>query len=204
MQSLFRTVLGANFDRLAPALKLHYDVAPGETVLVQGEMDCWNRFEWARPLIPFSPKNGRAVPVVVRNQTILPKVVNLREDVPCFEWHREFFYPSGTQLSYTLTQADPRNKPGCVLDMFNQPPNIGVTLHVEVSTDGRTLTQTARGAQYAIFGSRRVALPGLFNIHTMAIERALDEVQVQTEVVISHPLFGRLFGYSGTLRVNRV
>ena len=198
MQSLFRTVLASEFDRLAPVLKLHYDIAPGETVLVQGNLDCWNRLAWARAFIPFSPKNGKDVPVVVRNRTLL------QNNQPCFEWQREFHYASGTQLSYTLTHADPRSGSSCVLDQFNQPPNIGVTLHVEVSSDGRTLTQTSQGAQYAIFGSRRVALPSLFNIHTVAVERAVSETQVQTEVVIRHALFGALFGYSGTLRVNRV
>ena len=195
MHSLFRSVLGAQFDRLAPVLKRHYDIGPEQTVTVQGNMDCWNRFEWARVFIPFSPKNGQAVPVVVRNRTLL------QANQPCFEWHREFHYPSGTQLNYTLTRTDPRNCPGCVLDMFNQPPNIGVTLKLEMSDDGRTLTQTARGAQYAILGNRFIALPGLFNINTVAIERALDERHVHTEVVISHPLFGRLFGYSGDLEV---
>ena len=195
MQSLFRTALASEFHRLASVLKLHYDIAPDETVLVQGDIDCWNRFEWARLFIPFSPKNGKAVPVVVHNRTLV------QDSQPCFEWRREFFYPSGTQLSYTLTRTDPRGGPACVLDMFNQPPNIGVTLKLEVSADGRTLTQTAQGAQYAIFGSKRLVLPSLFNIHTVAIERAVDESHVFTDVTISHPIFGKLFGYGGVLEV---
>ncbi|NJM39830.1 MAG: DUF4166 domain-containing protein [Anaerolineae bacterium] len=200
MQSLFRVVLGLDFERLAPALRRHYDVAPDETVLVQGEMDCWNRFAWARLLIPFAPKNGKAVPVRVRNRALI------QNNAPCFEWHREFRYPSGTQTTYTLTKTDPRSSPACVLDTFNQPPNIGVTLKLSVSEDGKTLMQTAAGAQYALVGGKLIALPSLFNIHTVAIERAIDssEERVFTEVVISHPLFGRLFGYSGTLSVKRV
>jgi hypothetical protein len=160
-------------------------------------MDCWNRTEWARLLMPFAPKNGKAVPVVVRNRTLA------QNNQPCFEWQREFRFPSGAQRTYTLTCADPCGKPACVLDQFNQPPNIGVTLRVEVSEDGRTLTQRSTGQQYAIFGGTRLALPGLFNLQTVAIERAMDESHVQTEVVISHPLFGRLFGYNGILEVRQ-
>jgi hypothetical protein len=198
MQSLFRAVLGLDFERLAPALRRHYDVAPNETVLMQGEMDCWNRFEWVRVLIPFAPKNGADVPVMVRNRTLS------QDNQPCFEMHREFGYPSGTQVSYTLTRADPRSGLACVLDTFNQPPNIGMTQKLSVSEDGKTLTQTAAGVQYAIFGSKLVALPGLFNIRAVATERAIDDENVFVEVIISHALFGRLFGYCGTLSIKRV
>jgi hypothetical protein len=88
-----------------------------------------------------------------------------------------------------------------VLDTFNQPPNIGVTLALEVIEAGLALKQTTAGPQYAIRNGKLAKLPGLFNIHSTAIERAVDERTIETDVVVSHPIFGRMFGYSGRLMV---
>lgn len=194
-QSLFRLVLGEAFDRLAPVLRRHYDLAPGQEVVIQGLMRAWNRFAWARALAPFMPIPAEQVPVYVRNCGIVDR------DEVCYEWHREFCYPSGVVVSYTLTRPARDGLPARVLDTFNQPPNIGITLALEVSPDGQSLRQTTVGPQFAIRGGRCTALPGLFHIRSVAVERAVDERTIYTEVVVSHPVFGRMFGYSGTLSV---
>jgi hypothetical protein len=197
--SLFRAVLGDAFDRLAPVLRRHYDLAPGQEVIVRGPMDAWNNFAFARALIPFMPVPGKAVPVVVRNRGLLDG------GEVCYEWVREFSNPNGTAVSYTLTRPAPISATApSVLDTFNQPPNIGVTLALEVIEAGRALKQTTAGPQYAIRNGKNgklTKLPGLFSIHSTAIERAVDDRTIQTDVVVSHPIFGRLFGYSGRLMV---
>lgn len=197
---LFRSALGETFDHLAPVLRRHYDLAPGHEVAVQGAMDAWNRLAWARAFASFMPVPGKNVPVFVRNRGLVD-----RGEV-CYEWDREFRNRSGISHSYTLTRPAPIAKAGqatlpCVLDTFNQPANIGVTLALEVSVDGQSLKQMTVGPQYAIRGEKYVSLPGLFHIRSVAIERALDDRTIQTEVVVSHPLFGNMFGYSGVLTV---
>jgi hypothetical protein len=87
----------------------------------------------------------------------------------------------------------------CVLDTFNQPPNIGVTLGLEILEDGKALKQVNAGPQYALNNGRRIALPTPFQVNSIAIERAMDDRTIHTEVVISHAIFGKLFGYSGTM-----
>ena len=194
--SLFRLILGADIDRLAPVLKRHYDVAPGEEIIVHGPMDVWNRVPWLRSAISFMPAPGKAIPVHVRSVGVL------RGGQPCFEWFREFRYASGTQVSYTLTGAPPGTQVvPCVMDMINQPPNIGVVQRLMISDDGRTLKQVTYGPQYAIAGARFLPLPTPFHISSIAIERAVDERTIHTEVTISHWLLGRMFGYGGTLTV---
>ncbi|GIV84670.1 MAG: hypothetical protein KatS3mg052_1677 [Candidatus Roseilinea sp.] len=193
--SLFRLALGEAFDRLAPALQRHYDLAPGQQAVIQGPMRAWNRFAWARALAPFMPIPADQVPVYVRNRGLVDR------DEVCYEWHREFRYPSGTVVGYTLTRPARDGLPARVLDTFNQPPNIGITLALEVSRDGRSLRQTTVGPQFVIRNGRYAALPGLFHIRSVAVERAVDERTIHTEVVVSHPVFGRMFGYSGTLSV---
>lgn len=194
-QSLFRLALGEAFDRLAPALRRHYDLAPGQEVIIQGRMRVWNRFAWARALAPFMPIPAEQAPVYVRNRGMVDR------DEVCYEWHREFRYPSGVVVSYTLTRPARDGLPACVLDTFNRPPNIGITLALEVSPDGQSLRQMTAGPQFAIRSGRYTALPRLFHIRSVAVERAVDERTIHTEVVVSHPVFGRMFGYSGTLSV---
>lgn len=195
-QSLFRLALGEAFDRLAPVLQRHYDLAPGQEVIVQGPMRAWNRFAWARALAPFMPLPADQVPVYVRNRGLVDR------GQVCYEWQREFRYPGGTIVSYTLTRPARDGLPAHVLDTFNRPPNVGITLALEVSPDGQALRQTTAGPQFLIRGERSAALPGPFHIRSVAVEHAIDAHTIHTEVVISHPLFGRMFGYSGTLSVS--
>ncbi|MDW8395338.1 MAG: DUF4166 domain-containing protein, partial [Anaerolineae bacterium] len=195
--SLFRAVLGADFERLAPVLQRHYDLSLGQTATLSGTMQTWARFAWMRLFIPFMPKNAQDVPVVVRNAG----VCNARGDI-CFEWRREFRYPSGTQRSDTLTQPAPawaQKFGACVMDVFPQPAPIGIVLALEVSEDGQSLTQRAPGPQFLLVGQRLVWLPPFARLQVHALERALDAQRIYTEVTIRHPLLGDLFGYRGEL-----
>lgn len=107
-QSLFRSALGEAFDRLAPVLKRHYDLAPEQEAIVQGPMRAWNRFAWARAFAPFMPIPAERVQVCVRNRGLMD-----RGEV-CYEWQREFRYPNGVVLSYTLTRpARVARRPAC-------------------------------------------------------------------------------------------
>ncbi len=197
--SLFRLILGTEIDRLAPALKRHYDVALGQQVIVEGPMDAWTRVPWLRSFIPFMPLPGKAVPVHVRSVGVMDR------GEPCFAWYREFRNPTGTSLSYTLTRTPPGSHiVPCVMDTFNQPPNIGVVQRLFISDDGRALKQVTFGPQYAIFGRRLFRLPAPFHIHSLAVERALDDDKIHTDVSIRHWLLGPMFGYSGTLNVGPI
>jgi hypothetical protein len=194
--SPYRSALGTRFDTLAPALKRHCDLAAGQRIQIDGTMSAWNRYPWLRAVIPFMPLPAKDIRVIVDH---LGRIDN---GELCYESTRAFHNPGGVQYSYTLTRPAPaRNGQACVLDTFNDPPNIAVTLALTVLEGGRVLQQVNHGPQFALFGARRLALPGLMHVHSIAIERALDEDTIQTEVVIRHPLLGRMFGYSGVLKL---
>lgn len=198
-QSLFHYVLAGQIDQLAPALRRHYDLPPGREVLVEGVMDAWNRLPWARPFAPFMPVPGQGQRVRVRNRGLLDA-----GGLPCYEWAREFHTSAGLATSYTLTKPTPRTMPfRSVLDCFNQPQTIGITLEVQIADEGQTLLMRSRGPQYLILGSMFAPLPRLFTVDTVAVERAVpgSDDRVSTVVVISHPLLGKLFGYHGALTV---
>jgi hypothetical protein len=195
MSSLFRTALGGDFDQLALVLQRHYDLALGQQVVVEGTMETWNRLPWARALAPFMPIPAERVSVRVLNRGVMDA------SELCYEWQREFRYPTCTLTSYTLTRPDRAGQPARVLDTFNRPANIGLTLALTVRDAGQALIQTTVGPQYLIRGERYLPLPRFLHIYSLAEERALDEDRIYTEVTVSHPLFGRLFGYRGELRV---
>lgn len=196
---MFRYVLAGQLDRLAPLLRRHYDVPPGHEVLVEGVMDAWNRLPWARPFAQFMSVPGQDQRVRVRNRGVLDAA-----GLSCYEWMRKFHTPAGLATSYTLTKPTPRTMPfRSVLDCFNQPQTIGLTLEVEVANAGQTLLMRSRGPQFLMAGATLVPLSDLFAVNSVVIERAVSgsDDRVATVVVISHPLPGKLFGYHGTLTV---
>lgn len=194
--SLFRAALGDRFDALAPALRRHYDLAPGQRVSVTGRMEAWSRYPWLRAFIPIMPKPGAAVPVTVLNSGMLDG------GEVCYEWKREFGYASGPAHSYTLTRpAVSDGGAQCVLDTFNQPANIAVTLRLDVLEGGAVLQQRTAGPQFALAGTRRWRLFGPFQIQSVAVERALSDDRIYTDVTVSHVLLGPMFGYRGELTV---
>lgn len=192
----FRAALGAQFDRLAPVLRRHYDLGPDQRTVIRGRMRAWSRFPWLRAALPFMPIPSDSIDVVVHNRGLLDR------GELCYEWVRHFNYAhlGRTLESYTLTR--PTSAPARVLDTFNRPANIAVTLGLEVLEGGSVLRQMNVGSQFALFGARRLALPALFHVQTTATERALDDHTVRTEVVISQRFLGPMFGYSGDLVVD--
>ncbi len=197
--SLFRSVLGREFEQLAPVLQRHYDLQVGQEVIVSGEMKSWTRYPFLRPLIPIMPMNSQRVPVQVHNigvRTALGQVG--------FKWLREFRFPSGTLYSETLTQPVIGAKADApyIRDVFAQPP-AEITLRLSVEEAGRALRQVTDGPQYALLGPLHVPLPGPFRLNSIALERALDDAHVYTEVTISHRRLGPMFGYSGELSIER-
>ncbi|MCX6018577.1 MAG: DUF4166 domain-containing protein [Chloroflexi bacterium] len=189
----FRAALGADFEQLAPVLRRHYDLAPGAALTIRGRMRAWSRFPWLRLFLPFMPIPAESVDVTVHNRGVLD------HGEVCYEWVRLFSYQGRTLESYTLTRSAPGS--ACVLDTFNRPANIGMTLGLSVAEGGMALQQENAGPQFAIFGARRLALPSFLHVQTTATERALDAVTIRTEVVIRQRFLGPLFGYEGELEV---
>jgi hypothetical protein len=193
--SPYHAALGARFESLAPVLKRHCDLREGQTARIEGRMDAWNRYPFLRLFIPFMPIAAKDIRVVVEHRGLIDR------GELCYESMRAFHNPGGIAYSYTLTRPLSGTASPCVFDTFNQPPNIGVTLGLEINDSGREFRQFTVGPQFALFGERRLRLPGFANIRSVATERAIDDETIHTDVVIEHPLLGRMFGYAGTLKL---
>ena len=79
----FRAALGAEFDHLAPVLRGHYDLGPGDEIVIRGRMRAWSRFPWLRLFLPFMPIPAESIDVVVRNRGVLPWFSASAKVVPC-------------------------------------------------------------------------------------------------------------------------
>ncbi len=193
--SPFRLALGDRFDSLAPALRRHYGLGAGDMLVISGEMRAWNQLAFVQRLLSFTPLPGERIPVRVEH-----RLVQDADGVWGMAWARAFAHPLRPFGSYTLTK--PSRRPGpYVVDFFNQPATVGLTLRLDVEEDGRVLRMTSDGPQYAVLGRRRLPLPPGARLRVDGLERALDDGGLETEIAISHPVFGRLFGYSGITRI---
>ncbi|MEO6060552.1 MAG: DUF4166 domain-containing protein [Thermoflexales bacterium] len=193
--SPFRAALGADFDTLAPELRRHYDLSVGQTLVIEGAMSAWNRLAFAQRLLSFMPVPGDGIPVRVGH-----RLIEDTDGAWGLEWRRRFDHPLRTFGSYTLTK--PARRPGpYVIDFFNQPATFGLTLRLDIEEGGRALRMTSDGSQYAVLGRRLLPLPPGARLRVDALERVLDDGGLASEIGIRHPLFGRLFGYSGITRI---
>ncbi len=193
--SPFRVALGADFDRLAPELRWHYDLSVGQVLVIEGTMTAWNRLAFAQRLLSFMPVPGEGIPVRVEH-----RLVEDADGAWGLEWRRRFAHPRRPFGSYTLTKSARRPGP-YVIDFFNQPATVGLTLRLDIEDGGRALRMTSDGPQYAVLGRRLLPLPPGARLRVDALERVLDDGGLASEIAIRHPLFGRLFGYSGITRI---
>lgn len=193
--SPFRIALGERFNTLAPELQRHYDPPLGATVIITGEMRAWNRLAFAQRLLAFTPLPGDAIPV-----RVIHRLAQAPDGGWGLEWERAFAHPRRPFGSYTLTTVARRPGP-YVIDFFNRPATVGLTLRLDVEAAGRALRMTSDGPQYAVAGRRLLPLPPGMRLRVDGLERVLADGALETEIVIRHPLFGRLFGYGGVTRL---
>ena len=198
--SLYRSVLGAEFEKLTPVLQRHYDVEPGRTVILEGVMDAWNRFPMLRLAIPFLPRQQKNVPV-----TATLRGVRDHKGRVCLEWVREFRYVSGVLKSTSLHQPPPRPLVvPSILESFVQRyrPKVGLTLMIDPSAEGNALATVSVGPQYLIGGLRMWKLPGAAHLQVDGAEHTIGGDEIYSEVTVRHPILGRVFGYSGRLKIH--
>ncbi len=197
MLSLFRSVLGAQIDSLAPVLRHHYDVMPGERTESVGELETWNRLPFLRHLIPFLPSNQKRVEVRLINIGAQDK-----RGRATLEWHREFKYPDRSVRMVTINQTAPTQLAcPCVLDRTVPPrgPGSAVTMMLEPSADHEALAQVAIGPQYLALAGRLFPQPWMARSKVEAVEHAIDLHNYYVDIAVSHPIFGRIFGYRGRM-----
>ena len=184
MKSPMQQALGADWERLPPALRAHYRCGP---TIDTGHLD----IEYPRLMQPLMSvlyavgalvnRRGRNVPTVVEK-----RVVGERQ-----YWRRKIAYPSGKVIHFNSSWIYAGQ--GQVIEFVN--PVLG--LQMEPSVMGKRLHY--RGVRFvAKLGPLLLPIPEWLVLgHTTIVEEAIDETRFAMDFRLTHPLLGEVFRYSG-------
>jgi hypothetical protein len=185
MNSLMQNALGADWEKLPPALQAHYRF--GKTI-DNGHMD----IEYPRFMQPYLSvlhcmgalidRGGRQVPTVVEKS-----VVGERQ-----YWRRTITYPDGRVVYFnSFWVAAGGNQ---MIEFVN--PVLGLQMAVHVA-EGKLHYQGVRFV--AKLGGWLLPIPEWLVLgHTTISEQATDETHFAMDFRLTHPLLGQVFRYSGT------
>lgn len=185
MNSLMQNALGADWDKLPPALQAHYRF--GKTI-DRGHMD----IEFPRFMQPYLTllrlfgalinRSGRQVSTEVEKS-----VVEERQ-----YWRRTITYPDGKLVYFnSFWVAAGGNQ---MIEFVN--PVLGLQMAVHVK-DGKLHYHGVR----FVAKLWRLLLPipeWMVLGHTTITEQAIDETHFAMDFRLTHPLFGLVFRYAGT------
>ena len=192
---IFRNIFGADWDRLSPVFRQHYANRPfsRDEVVVEGMMDV--ELSWlARLLSPLLRLSGALVPIAGRN---IPVTVTFRSEPGkgAFILDREFRFPGRKPYHFRSAML-----PAGGSEVIEWMP-IGLGWRAAFSSADGQVRLDHRGYALRCFG-RAIPIPleWLFG-RGEAWERAIDDTRFAMAMTIRHPLFGMLYGYSGTFRI---
>ena len=184
MKHLMQSALGADWEKLPPALQAHYRF--GTTTDI-GHMDieyprfmqpCLNALRLFGALIN---RSGRHVSTVVEKNAVGDRQY----------WRRTITYPDGRVVHFnSFWVAAGGNQ---LIEFVN--PVLGLQMAVCVE-DGRLYY---RGVKFVVkLGPLLLpVLEWLVLGHTTIIEEAVDETHFAMDFRLTHPLLGQVFRYSG-------
>ena len=184
MKSLMQQALGADWDRLPPALQAHYRF--GTTTDI-GHLDIeFPRFMWPLLLLlrlvgALVHRRGRGVATRVEKQ-----VVGERQ-----YWRRRIVFPDGRLIRFNSFWV--AAGPGQVIEYVNTVCGLQMAPYVE---DGRL---HYRGVHFVVkLGPLVLPIPEWLLLgHTTIIEVAIDECHFAMDFRLTHPFFGEVFRYAG-------
>ena len=192
----FQLALGEDWDKLHPAVKKHYDLRPGEALLLTGTMDTVRSSPWVKPLIwigrlfaALVPYTGTDVPVEVRNSCPA-------DDNP-IRFHRTFHFPG--RKPYPFRSQMEYWRGNSIVEFVR----FGLGIRMDVSVQGDALRYETRGYIWRL-GKFHIALPdNLFFGRGEIWERGVDDHTVDTGFTMTHPLYGQTFCYGGRFTISK-
>jgi hypothetical protein len=185
MKSLMQCALGADWDKLPPALQAHYHF--GRTI-DRGHMD----IEYPRFMQPYLTllrlvgalinRNGRQVATMVEKSVVAERQY----------WRRTITYPDGKAVYFNSFWVSARGNQ--MIEFVNPLLGLQMAVHVE---DGKLHYQ---GVRFVVkLGRLLMPIPEWMVLgHTTITEQAIDETHFAMDFRLTHPLFGQVFRYSGT------
>lgn len=184
MKSLMQIALGADWDKLPPALQTHYRF--GKTT-DRGHMNV----EYPRFMQPYLSLLHLLGALINRNGTQIPTVVekSVENERQC--WRRTITYPDGQVVHFNSFWVSAGGNQ--MIEFVN--PVLGLQMSVQVE-DGKLHYGGVRFV--AKLGRLLLPIPEWLVLgHTTIVEEALDETHFAMDFRLTHPVFGLVFRYAG-------
>ncbi|KOU59674.1 hypothetical protein ADK57_32785 [Streptomyces sp. MMG1533] len=202
MTSIFRTVMGADFDRLHPQLQRRFSVGltSGEACTGRGVMDrIWHGGAFVKPFLALGttrnilvPRAGRHVPFTIEN---VPYTDTYGRETVTFV--RTFHLPGRARRFDAQMVLGPKGDR--VLDYLGTHQHLASDLHFGAEPDGSLLIRS--GEHRFREGVVDVRVPGLVGA-TAEVRESYDDERgrFRIRVRVVNDYFGPLFGYEGSFK----
>lgn len=200
MTSIFRTVMGADFDLLHPQLRRRFSVglASGEACTGRGVMDrIWHGRAFVKPFLALGatrnilvPRAGRAVPFVIEN---VPYTDTFGRETVTFV--RTFDLPGRPRRFDAQMVLGPQGDR--ILDYLGTHQHLATDLHFRAEPDGSLLISS--GEHRFREGVVDARVPELIGA-TAQVRESYDDTagRFRIRVSVVNRYFGPLFGYEGS------
>lgn len=196
--SIYKKVMGSNFDRLHPMLQKRYDLPEGTTYRASGIMkDIKGGPKWLYPIFQVGirwkllfPEQGKDIPFTIRNRAFMSDMGKSQ-----VHWERIFHFGKKKRYFNALMSLD--EKQSIIQDYLGEPHLLYADLELHVTVNGSLTIQSIR--QRLVLGKIEIPLPRLFQGLATVVERYDDEQGLyQIHVTVRNPFIGRVFSYEGT------
>lgn len=202
MTSMFRTVMGADFDRLHPQLQRRFSVGltTGEACTGHGVMDrVWHGRGFVKPFLALGgtrnilvPRAGRDVPFRIEN---VPYADSFGRETVTFV--RTFDLPGRSRRFDAQMVLSPKGDR--VLDYLGTHQHLASELYFHAEPDGSLLIRS--GEHRFREGPVDARVPELIGGEA-EVRESFDDVagRFRIQVRVVNRYFGPLFGYEGSFR----
>ena len=191
----FKAVFGKSWDDLPIVIKKRYANRPYSTdvTTVAGALDIFCK----PPLLWFSPLMNLLGQIPAYNSDKVPVTVRFESDIntKAFHFNRRFNFPN--RKPYIFHSRMFPLKDGEIIELMR----FGLCWRAQYSWDGEKVILAHRGYAFQLFG-HWVPLPLTLLLGAgNATESPVDDNTFDTDVSITHPLWGEMYGYKGRFKV---
>ena len=192
VEPVLKQALGSEWSALAPVIQAHYGLTPftDEQVRLKGNMD-GVFYSWVvSPFVHLAALAGAMVPY--RGHDVPIEAVNYSmPGKPDYFWRRTFFFPG--KKPYEFLSRMICTGAGELTEYIRF--GLGLRLHVSVKNGG--LIEKELGYVWRL-GKRSIPIPvNVFLGRSYVEEMPISDSEYQMRWVITHPLLGETFAYSG-------
>lgn len=205
MSSIYRHVLGEDFDRLHPKIQARFGFSSEDGIasIGRGTMSkVWHGPIYTYPFLTLGtfrrimfPERGTNVPFTIRNYAYRDPLG--RETVT---WIRDFATARPRRFDAYMIYSEARK---LIVDYLGTHQHLAVDLELSVMENGGL--RLLSGAQRFYEGPIAFSFPMLFS-GVAEVKEWYDDAteKYQIEVVVANPTWGKLFGYRGSFDVEMI